>query len=135
MQLKSVSNTTFCAKIIPSKYFNKAIDLAKEDVACGSDEALRRAATFYNNLKTIELDNTRKELAIKAPYPYMPPILKLDNSCSFIEISSIHNDNTGLLVQEAINSLADSKYSCGEIKDYAKDVDLKYAFDVWKKRN
>ena len=134
MQVNSINNTTFGARIMPSEYLNKAIYLAKYDFESGTPEGKKRAAEFYNSLRTIELDNRTNELSIIDTDKKLPPILKLDGTKRFIETYKDCEQKIGRAVQEAINSLADSKYFRGEIKrDAAQKVNLEYAFDVWAK--
>ena len=134
MQVNSISNTTFGARIIPSEYLNKAIYLAKYDYESGTPEGKKRAVTFYNSLRTIELDNRTNELSIVDTDKKLPPILKLDGTKRLIESYKDCEHKIGNAVQEAINSLADSKYFRGEMKrEEANKVNLEYAFDAWVK--
>lgn len=131
MQVNSISNNTFGARIAPSEYLNKAIDLAKNDVASGTEEGIKRAATFYNSLRTIELDGSKKELSINNSYKYLPPILSLDGTKFFVDIYHDVSHKIGLAVQEAVNIMSEAKYFRGEMKNYAEKADLSKAFDKW----
>ena len=133
MRVNSISNNAFGARIMPSEYLNKAIDLAKSDVAGGTKEGQKRAARFFNNLVAIESDNSRKLLTINDSNKKLPPILNLDGTKFFVETYKDAEDKTALAVQEAINTMAESKYFQGEVKDEASKMSLNHAFDYWKK--
>ena len=131
MQVNSVNTVTFGAKIMPSEYLNKAIDLAKVDAASGTKEGIQRAEAFYNSLRTIELDSTKKELSINDNDKKLPPILSLDGTRRFVELYRNAENVTGRAVQEAINFMAISKYFRSEMKNEAENVNLLTAFDKW----
>ena len=132
MQIYNVTPVSFGAKIIPSEYLNKAIDLAKSDIEGGTKSGYKRASTFFNSLRTIELDGSKKQLYITENNNNLPPTLHLDGTKRFIEIYRDSEHKTGTAVQEAINSMAESKYFRGEMRDDAQKVNLSYAFDLWK---
>lgn len=131
MQVNSVNSTIFGAKIMPSEYLNKAIDLAKADVANGTKDGIQRAETFYNSLRTIESDSNVKELSINDNDKKLPPILSLDGTRRFVELYKNAENITGRAVQEAINFMAISKYFRNEMKNEAANVNLLKAFDKW----
>ena len=132
MQVNQINNTSFGARILPSAYLNKAIDIAKKDAVSGTKDGKERAATFFNSLRTIELDGSKKELSIIDIDKNLPPMLKLDGTKRFIE-SYKEPANIGLAVQEAINAMVDSKYFRGEKIFDAQKVNLEHVFDIWVK--
>ena len=132
MQVYPINNTIFSARIVPSEYLNKAIDLAKQDAASGTKQGIDNASKFYNSLRTIELDGSKKELSISDADKSLPPVVRLDGTKFFVETYKDVENKTAVAVQDAINTLADSKYFQGEMRNDASKVDLKYAFDVWR---
>ena len=131
MQVNPINNTSFGARIVPSEYLNKAIELAKTDAQSGTEQGLKSAATFYNSLKTIEMDKTKSKLLISDADKNMPPILSLDGTRRIVELYRDVENKLGRAVQEAINSMAEIKYFRGEIKNYAQKENLTKAFDKW----
>lgn len=133
MQINSINNVNFGARIVPSEYLNKAIYMAKYDYESGTAEGKKRASTFYNSLRTIESDGTKKELSINDSNKNLPPILNLDGTKFFIETYRDVENKTAAAVQDAVNLMAQAKYFRNEMKNEADKVNLSYAFDVWKK--
>ena len=129
MQVNSIDRTSFEAKIVPSQYLNKAIELAKADALSGTKEGRKRAEIFYNNLKTIELDNNYSKLSIVDKDKKLPPILCLDGTRFFIE----KYNGIAKAVQEAVKKMAEAKYFNGEVKNYAEKENLAVAFNKWVK--
>ena len=131
MQINPINNTTFGAKIVPSVYLNKAIDLAKEDAKSINDIDKFRALKFYNNLRKIELDSSRNQLVITKNKKDTLPILMLDNDRSYIPVYKNVEGGIGAIVQDAINSLAARTYLTTDIK-HRVYINEK-SFDAWVK--
>ena len=131
MQVNSVNSMTFGAKIIPSEYLNKAIDLAKKDAKSLNDMDRHRARKFYNNLRTIELDCTRTQLVIDKNNNSTLPVLILDNDRSYIPVYKNVEGGIGAIVQNAINTLAKRTYFASDIKHHV--FMNENSFDAWVK--
>jgi hypothetical protein len=74
MQINPVYSKSFQARILPSKALTSALELAQSEARSGNEESIKKAARFYNNLRTIENDIAEENFFIdinpRMFYPY-----------------------------------------------------------------
>ena len=131
MQVNKIDNIGFGAKIISSEGMTKALELAKNDAINGGSEGISRAAKFYNSLRTIEKDETAKKLVVRLDSPRLYPHIKVDGAIRFLEQIGKTENSIAVSIQNAINEFVENRYFLKGIKDEAKRVNLKKAFDKW----
>lgn len=133
MQINSVNNTSFHANILPSRALTSALELAQSEARIGGEKGVKRAAKFYNSLKTIENDKTNDNFFIDINPIKFYPYIRLGNSTELLEFFKYKDNNIANAVIDGINKLVERKYLASERANEAKDVDLTKTFLKWGK--
>ena len=131
MQVNTVNNVSFGAKIIPSKALDSALELAQNEAYKGTKEGLKRSAEFYNYLRTIENDATADNFFVDANPAFFYPYMQLGKSKRLLEFFGSSGKDIAHSIQNGVKKLVEGKYLRSEIVDEAKDVDLTNAFSRW----
>ena len=131
MQVNTVNNISFGAKIIPSKALDAALEMAQNDANIGTKEGLKRASEFYNYLRTIENDTNAETFFVDANPHHLYPYMCLGRSKRILEFFGQGGSGIAASIQDGVKKLVEGKYLKSEIVDEAKDVDLTKVFNRW----
>lgn len=133
MQIYSVNNTNFKANILPSRALTSALELAQSEARTGGEKGMKRAAKFYNSLRTIENDKTEDYFFIDMNSERFYPYIRLGNITRILEFFKYKENNIANAVIDGVNKLVENKYTVSEMVNEAKNVDLTKSFIKWAK--
>ena len=131
MQVNSIDNTSFEARIISSKALDSALELAQSEASKETKEGIKFASEFYNNLRTIEKDESAATFFVDANPVHLYPYMRLGKNTRLLPFFGYSGKDIAYSIIDGVKKLVEGKYLKSEIVDEAKDVDLKKAFMRW----
>ena len=131
MQVTPVNNVSFCAKILPCRALDAALELAQSGARRGTTDGLKRASEFYNNLRTIENDKNIETFFVDSKPIKYHPYMRLGNVTKLLECYGTRTEDSAKSIIEGVSKLVKETYSPSQIVDEAKEVNLTTAFCKW----